>query len=186
MAKIIFLNGTSSSGKSSISKELQICLPEPFWHFASDQFVEIGMLPKRVNDGGAFDWYLNRPKFFDGFHRCIKALADAGNYLIVEHIIESQQWFVLLQSYLSEHDVFFVGVHCPIEVLRAREKKRGDRSLGEAEFHLQHVHSYGAYDFEIDSSRQSSKESARLILSAWLAHKSNNSKFKVATKPKVG
>ena len=90
MAKVIFLNGTSSAGKSSISKELQNCLPEPFWHLASDQFIEAGMLPKRVNDGGPFDWRLNRPIFFDGFHRCIKALADAGNNLIVDHVIETQ------------------------------------------------------------------------------------------------
>ena len=179
MAKVIFLNGTSSAGKSSISKELQNCLPEPFWHFASDQFIEAGMLPKRVNDGGPFDWRLNRPIFFDGFHGCIKALADAGNNLIVDHVIESREWFTLLQTYLSRHDVFFVGVHCPVEVLREREKDRGDRYLGEAEYHLQHVHSYGAYDFEIDSSHQSPEESAKLILSAWAERNSAGPKFLV-------
>jgi chloramphenicol 3-O phosphotransferase len=32
-------------------------------------------------------------RFFDGFHRCIPAIAEAGNNLIVEtHIIEFPQW----------------------------------------------------------------------------------------------
>lgn len=167
MACIILLNGTSSSGKSTIAKEIQQQSEIPFWHFASDQFIEIGMLPERKNDGGLFDWRLNRPKFFDGFQRCIKALADSGNNLIVEHLLEAKEWFAYLQANLSQHDVFFVGVYCPIDVLREREQKRGDRYIGEAEYHLRHVHSFGHYDFEVDSSAQSPQESAKVILDHW-------------------
>jgi hypothetical protein len=35
-------------------------------------------------------WQQMRPRFFDGFHRCLPALATAGNDLIVERIIESR------------------------------------------------------------------------------------------------
>jgi chloramphenicol 3-O phosphotransferase len=167
-----FLNGTSSSGKSTISKKLQERAKVPFWHFASDQLVEAGMLPKRVNDGGDFDWSINRPKFFDAFHHCIKSIADAGNNIVLDHIIESGEWFEQLLLLLSEHDVFYVGIHCPIEILRIREQSRSDRHvgyryLGEAEDHLKHVHTYGTYDFELDSSLQSPDETAGLILEAW-------------------
>jgi chloramphenicol 3-O phosphotransferase len=147
MSYIIFLNGTSSAGKSTISKELQAVMNIPLWHFASDQLVEAGMLPKRENDGGPFDWRFDRPKFFDAFHACIRSIADAGNNIIVDHVIESQKWFEYLASSLIKHDVFFVGIHCPMEVFRKREEKRGDRYIGEAEYHLRHVHSYGKYDF---------------------------------------
>jgi hypothetical protein len=41
--KIIFLNGVSSSGKSSLDKELQKRLTEPFLRLQLDAFIE--MLP---------------------------------------------------------------------------------------------------------------------------------------------
>jgi len=50
MRKIIFLNGTSSSGKSTLIKGLQAALDEPFLELGLDKFI--WMLPKR---------YLNQP-----------------------------------------------------------------------------------------------------------------------------
>ncbi|MGL6262308.1 chloramphenicol phosphotransferase CPT family protein [Vibrio sp. WXL103] len=173
MAKVIFIHGTSSSGKSTLAKAIQSQIDSPFWHFASDQFVEAGMLPKRVNDGGEFDWRINRPKFFKAFHLCIKAVLDSGNNVILDHIIESDQWYQELKVLLAEHDLFYVGVHCPIEVLRTREIERedsniGSRYQGEAEYHLKHVHTYSEYDFEINSHEKSVEENAAEIIEAWL------------------
>jgi chloramphenicol 3-O phosphotransferase len=54
--RIIFLNGASSSGKSTLARSLQATLAEPFLHIASDQFVAAGMLPPRRDDGGPFNW----------------------------------------------------------------------------------------------------------------------------------
>ena len=48
--KIIFLNGTSSSGKSSLARELQRRLPEPFLHLQLDAFIE--MLPRPLGVNG--------------------------------------------------------------------------------------------------------------------------------------
>jgi chloramphenicol 3-O phosphotransferase len=172
MAYIIFLNGTSSSGKSTLAREIQSQSDIPFWHLASDQFVEAGMLPKIVNDGGEFDWSINRPKFFDAFHSCIKSILLAGNNIILDHIIESQEWFRELQQDLNTFDMFFVGVHCPLNVIQKREELRtdrhiGNRYLGEAEYHLAHVHTYSAYDFEIDTSEQSVEQTALNVIKAW-------------------
>jgi chloramphenicol 3-O phosphotransferase len=172
MAKIIFLHGTCSSGKSRLAKELQAQLQIPFWHFASDQLVEAGMLPKRVNDGGVFDWKHNRPIFFDAFHGCIKAVLDAGNNIVLDHIIESNEWYKQLQNLLIKHDLFFVGIHCPIHILRERELARNDRHIGnrysgEAEYHLKHVHTYSDYDFEVDTSEQSTEITAEILSHAW-------------------
>ncbi|WP_427978657.1 chloramphenicol phosphotransferase CPT family protein [Agarivorans sp.] len=178
MSKIIFLNGTSSSGKSTLAKQIQAQVAIPFWHFASDQLVEAGMLAKRENDGGDFDWKINRPKFFAAFHACIKAILDTGNNIILDHIIESEQWYNELKKILFAHDMFFVGVHCPVSILRERELARADRHIGqrycgEAEYHLTHVHSYSHYDFELDTSTQTPAESAKLVLDAWSSRASS-------------
>ena len=29
-----------------------------------------------------------RPRFFEAFHRCLAAIAEAGNNLIIDHVIE--------------------------------------------------------------------------------------------------
>ena len=174
MAYIIFLNGTSSSGKSTLAREIQKQADIPFWHVASDQLVEAGMLPKRINDGGEFDWKINRPKFFNAFHSCIKSILLAGNNIILDHIIESQEWFKELQQELSEFDMFFVGVHCPLHIIQQREEQRSDRHignryLGEAEYHLRHVHTYSPYDFEVDTSKLSIEKTAEKVIKKWKA-----------------
>lgn len=77
--RIIFLNGASSSGKSTLAKAMQEGLPEPFLHVSSDHMVASGMLPARRDPDGPFAWWQQiGPRFFDGFHRCLPALAAAG------------------------------------------------------------------------------------------------------------
>jgi chloramphenicol 3-O phosphotransferase len=88
--RIIFLNGASGSGTSTLAKAMQEPLPEPFLHVSPDHPGASGMLPARCDPDGPSGWWQQmRPRFFDGFHRCLPALAAAGNDLIVEHITES-------------------------------------------------------------------------------------------------
>src|SRR5512139_3373885 len=89
---IILLNGASSSGKSSLARVLQTLLAEPFWHVSIDQLIAANILPQQRILSGEFKWPELRPQFFEGFHRCLPALAHAGNNLIVEHIVETEQW----------------------------------------------------------------------------------------------
>jgi chloramphenicol 3-O phosphotransferase len=168
--RIIFLNGASSAGKSTIAKALRDSLDEPFLHVSSDQFRPAGRLPPRRDDGGPFDWWHQvRPRFFAGFHRCLPALALAGNDLIVEHIIEFQSWRDELAVLLADLDVFLVGVHCDLDELDRRERARGDRRIGEGRAHVEvdGIHHFGSYDFEVDTTAGVSAELVDAILVAW-------------------
>jgi chloramphenicol 3-O phosphotransferase len=134
---VILLNGASGSGKSTLAKALQVALPHPFLHVSSDQLVQVGMLPHRTSDGGAFDWWHQiRPRFFAGFRRCLPAFAEAGNDLIVEHVIEFRSWRAELARLLAGLDVFLMGVYCDPEELDRRERSRGDCRVGEGRAHL--------------------------------------------------
>jgi chloramphenicol 3-O phosphotransferase len=164
--KIILLNGPSSAGKTTIAKAIQQTIDQPFWHVASDQFVESRMLPERRSEGGDFAWPIMRPRFFDAFHRCLPAIAGANNNLVVDHVIEFADWMRDLVELLAPFDVFFVGVHCPLDELERRERARGDRMIGEARDHLQVVHSFGPYDYTIDSTESPSANAGRVI-AAW-------------------
>lgn len=168
--KIILINGASSSGKSTLSKALQEALDEPFWHFSIDHLRESKTLPTRRIERGDFSWANMRPRFFEGFHRCLPALAGAGNNLIVEHIIETEEWMRRLVQLLRPCDVFFLGLHCPLPELERREIERGDRRIGEARQDYQVTHTFGIYDLEIETTAPL-KENVDRVVSAWKARK---------------
>jgi chloramphenicol 3-O phosphotransferase len=176
---IIFLNGASSSGKTTLGRTLQPMLDQPYFYFSSDQLVAANILPEvdRTLHTGQRAWRTIRPRFFAGFHRCIAALATAGNSLIVEHVLEVQSWLDDCVQLLAPFDVFFVGVHCSLEELERRERERGDRTLGEGRSHLvEGVHTWGVYDFEVDTSVASPQENA-ILLKAALANRPKPSAF---------
>jgi chloramphenicol 3-O phosphotransferase len=164
--KVILLNGASSSGKSSIATALQAQMEEPFWHFSIDHLREAGVLPLDRIRRGDFKWPLLRGDFFTGFHRSLPAFAGAGNNLIVEHIVETAAWMNELVRLLSGFDVFFVGVHCPVEELERRERARGDRPLGDARRDFETIHRHAVYDFELDSLGAPEDRAAHLA-AAW-------------------
>ncbi len=164
--KIILLNGASSAGKSTLARELQQTLPEPFWHFSFDHLRDSNALPMARIRSGDIDWSAMRPAVFDGFHRCLPALAEAGNNLIVDHIIENESWMSDLLKLLADLDVFFVGVHCPLRELERREHERGNRRVGEARTDYQQVHRFTEYDLEVDSM-QPNQDNVDTLIDAW-------------------
>ena len=164
--KIILLNGASSSGKSTLAQGLQAALDEPFWHFSIDHLIAANVLPKGRINAGEFPWRDLRPHFFEGFHRCLPALAAAGNNLIVEHIVETEAWMQRLLHLLSGVDVFFVGVHCPLPELERRERERGNRRLGEARADFEITHTFCRYDFEVLTTLPL-EENVKAVIAAW-------------------
>lgn len=92
MSQIIFLHGASSSGKSTIARELQARIEKPLWHISIDHLRDSGVLPIERFRNGDFDWTEVRAAFFDGFHASLAAYANAGNDLILEHILDTNGW----------------------------------------------------------------------------------------------
>ncbi|MEV5201335.1 AAA family ATPase [Streptomyces sp. NPDC053720] len=156
---IIFLNGTSSSGKSSIARELVTALGEPCFHMPVDAFHAMRttpeMPPDQLNVTLKLTWM--------GFHRAVAGMAAAGNTVVVDHVL-SEPW--RLQDCLAlfpPRNVVLVAVRCPLPELERREQARGDRPAGLAAGQFDQVHSHGVYDIECDTSSASPAECARDI-----------------------
>ncbi|WP_126976615.1 chloramphenicol phosphotransferase CPT family protein [Frigidibacter oleivorans] len=168
MAQIIFLHGASSSGKSSIARALQARIERPFWHVSIDHLRDSGVLPMSRFRSREFDWRAARPAFFAGFHASLAAYADAGNDLILEHILDEDAWLGDLRRLFAGHDVYFVGVHCPLPRLIAREAARGDRAPGSAAADFATVHIGKHYDLELQSE-DGLEANVDAILAGWRA-----------------
>jgi chloramphenicol 3-O phosphotransferase len=105
-------------------------------------------------------------RLISGYHYSIAACASVGNNLIVDHVLWDLQWRQECITLLSGFSVFFVGVRCPLNVLEARERERGDRTLGQARAQFAYVHLDALYDLEIDTSLASPQECAAYIIAA--------------------
>ena len=181
--KILLINGASSAGKSTLARSLQQQLHEPFLHLSFDHLRESNTVPMARIRNGELDWALMRPAVFDGFHRSLPAFAIAGNNLIVDHIIEQDDWMADLVQLLAPFDVFFVGVHCPLPELERRARHRGDRRIGEARTDFHAMHRFTTYDFDIDTTQPTERNVARLI-SAWQVRSPPTAFERMATKLK--
>lgn len=166
MAQIIFLHGASSSGKSTLARALQARIEKPFWHVSIDHLRDASVLPTKRFSDGEFLWSDFRGGFFDGFHGSLKAYADAGNNLILEHILDTEGWLDKLVSLFSAHDVFFAAVHCPLDVLVEREAARGDRPPGSAKRDFETIHIGKVYDLELQSE-DGVDANVEMLLEAW-------------------
>lgn len=158
--RIILLNGTSSAGKTTLAHALRPLLPASFCYYASDQLADEAFRPL---DPAAR--LAGRDAFFTGFHRSIPAFASAGLDLLIEHIVEEQQLADDLSILLAGLDVFWVGVHASVDVTTTREAMRGNRTIGEAAYHLK-THTFCRYDLEVNTS-QTLPDVTAAIVQAW-------------------
>jgi chloramphenicol 3-O phosphotransferase len=168
--RIILVNGTSSSGKTTLVKGLQSTLPELWLEMGIDRFAYA--LPGRVlgqpvwpqlfryvRPDGAADGPFSIEttelghRFISGIHATAAALAGAGLNVIVDQVLLEQAWVDEWTRRWAEFDVLFVGVRCPLEVVLQRERERQDRTLGQAEAQFAVVHRWSdRYDVEVDTS----------------------------------
>ena len=189
--KIIFLNGTSSAGKTTLAHALQEVLTEPWLHVALDQYRD--GLPARFRG-------LNSPpdsegaqglnvvpvtdveqpytavRFGDygqqvlkGMRRNIRGLAEQGLNAIIDDILLEPEFLTDYLEVFEGIQVLFVGVRCPRSVINARERTRPGRFPGTAIGHYDSCHAHGCYDVEVNTGESSPRVCAQQIAAAMQA-----------------
>jgi chloramphenicol 3-O phosphotransferase len=170
--QVIVLNGTSSSGKTSIARCLQTMLPAPWLLLGIDDLTRA--IPDRgIEDGTLLHisrsgqvelgpgWGSLEASWYVG----IAAIVASGTGVIVDEVFlsggESQE---RLRMALGESEVLWVGVACDREVASAREALRPDRVAGQADSQATVVHEGVVYDLIVDTSHATSEWCAARIL----------------------
>jgi chloramphenicol 3-O phosphotransferase len=166
LPQVIILNGTSSSGKTSIAKPLQELLPQQYLNFSIDSILYA--LPEsdlqQMKQGAAitragYDW----PSLVRGYHYCLPALLQAGCHLLIDNAWCDRNEKRELLTELAGYSVALIGVQCDIEIAKMREQARGDRAVGLVAWQAPIVHQDLNYDIEIDTTSIDPQALANLL-----------------------
>lgn len=181
---IIYINGPSSAGKTTLARVLQDRLPEPYLYMSLDTLI--ALMPANVNDwtgergavGYSFQKALDHEgqevyrvvagpygaKIFPAFRAMVLALARSGLKLIIDDIAFGEEQVRHWRDDLQDFAVLWIGVTASAETLIAREAARGDRLIGSARDQLARVHTGVRYDLFLDTTALSLDEVAARIV----------------------
>jgi len=124
--RIIFLNGVTSSGKTSIVEALQDREDAYFLVVANDLFEQMV--------GDRFlreDYWKHLFRVIPLMYRTARMISEAGYDVLIDGVLmerpEIAHHYQLLLDTLEGCPLSLVEVTCPLEVCRERNIKRGDR-----------------------------------------------------------
>lgn len=169
--QILYLNGPSSSGKTTLAKALQHAFEDLFLHVSIDRII--AWMPEKVNNwtGGkaplGFSWKESKDesgnliqelqagpyaeKIAKTFQEVVLTLAKMGHHLIIDDISLGAKQLDEWKQILRDFKVLWVGVNAPLDILEQREKERGNRIVGSARGQFHKVHTGSTYDLSIDT-----------------------------------
>lgn len=165
--RCILLNGTSSSGKTSLAKALQELFPVMFLNFSIDSILYAlpqSDLAAMINGAPIRRIEFRYDRLVDGFHAAVAGLLASGNRLIVDNAMTRPEWKAAFDEAVAGHRTFRIGVTCDPEEARKRELKRGDRAIGTVDRELPLVHEGMAYDLVVDTTQTPASAIADLII----------------------
>ena len=165
--QVILLNGPSSSGKSTLAKALQERIKENgsegFEVVSIDDFMQTDPM-ETIYEEDVF------AVSGDLCQRVLEVL-ETGSGVIIDHVITSERIFRQMKEMLHAYPMRLVHITCPPEVLRERERARGDRCAGSAEASAEYLFPKEGYDLTVDTGRTPAAENASLIYKRFFADK---------------
>ena len=161
--RIIFLNGVTSSGKTSIVEALQERDDVFFYVVANDLFQEmVGDKYLREN----YWKYLSEVIIM--MYHTAKLYSDMGKNVLVDGILvereEIKPHYQQMLEILKDNPLDVVEVYCPLEICRQRNIIRGDRYETQSEEQHQLMARNIRYSVRVDTSKNSSAECAEMIV----------------------
>ena len=161
--RIIFLNGVTSAGKTSIVEAIQD-RDDVFFHVvANDLFQEmVGEKFLREN----YWKYLSEVIIM--MYHTAKLFSDMGKNVLIDGILvereEIRPHYQQLVDILKDNPLDIVEVYCPLDICRKRNIIRGDRYESQSEEQYELMAQNIKYSVRVDTSLYSSTECADMII----------------------
>lgn len=163
--KIIFLNGVTSSGKTSIVEALQNRTDCYFYVVANDLFQE--MVGERFLRE---DYWGHLSRVILLMYHTARLFSDQGHHVLIDGILverpELAPHYTQLRQILSGSPLSIVEVACPLDVCRARNIARGDRYPSQSEEQAALMAVGIEYALRVETDTMSPEECAQAIVEA--------------------
>lgn len=170
--RVLFLQGPSSAGKSTLARALQRNLDEYWWALEADDITRMQPTSERSqwweptpDERPHPSWLLEMrlSRWLAGYFQCLATIAKTGSNVIAVGGWLQTSWLLQLADTLEGIDALCVGVFCPLDELERRELARGDRGPGYARSQYDLVHTHAPYDVHINTSSQTTEEAVKAI-----------------------
>ena len=162
---IIYLNGVTSTGKTSITRALQDREDIFFYALSNDLFEEtVGERYLRA------DYWTHLAEAIRMMYHTAKLFSDMGKHVIIDGMIlekeEFRPHYQQIQEIFADNPLSIVEVYCPLEICRERNIRRGNR--GEMQSHYQHQYMAEnvAHSLRVNNHEHSARECADQIICA--------------------
>src|SRR5688572_30610308 len=132
VATVVVLNGTSSSGKTTLARAFQEIAPKVFLNFSIDSILSA--LPARAIEritSGEDISDIRLPELVRAYYACVRGLLELGHDLVIDHAVTARYHAEHLVSAVGSHRVIMVGLDPPAEVLVLRERERSEEHTSE-------------------------------------------------------
>ncbi|MEY8330473.1 AAA family ATPase [Lachnospiraceae bacterium 48-33] len=161
--RIIFLNGVTSSGKTSIVEAMQQQKDIFFYAVANDLFEQmIGDNYLRDNYWG----YLSEVIIM--MYHTAKLFSDIGKNVLIDGILverdEIKPHYHQLLEILKDNPLDIIEIYCPLDICRQRNIIRGDRYETQSQEQYDLMAENIKYSAKVDTSIYSSEKCAEKIM----------------------
>lgn len=161
--RIVFLNGVTSAGKTSIVEAIQEREDVFFYVVANDLFQEmVGEKYLREN----YWKYLSEVIIL--MYHTAKLYSDMGKNVLIDGILverdEIAPHYQRLLEILRDNPLDLIEVYCPLDICRERNRIRGDRYEKQSDEQSELMAKNIDYKMRVDTSLHSSAECADMII----------------------
>jgi chloramphenicol 3-O phosphotransferase len=185
--RVVVLNGTSSAGKTTIAtafRDRRAAVGD-FWLLLGiddvlsklpAEWLDLGLPTGRGRQAADGLWFEATPagqalrvgrlcrQLLHIYRSTVAAAAHAGLNVIVDDVVLDAQIWHDWQDALTGLDVVWVGVHCDLDVIEARERSRGDRPPGMARSQFATVHAAANYDLSFDTTSSGPEQAVTALM----------------------
>lgn len=163
--RILYLNGVTSSGKTSIVEALQARRDVFFYVVANDLFQE--MVGEEYLQE---DYWKYLGEVIILMYHTAKLFSDMGKNVIIDSILVERDGvaphYARMKEILRDNPLDIVEVFCPLDICRQRSIDRGDRYETQSDEQAELMAPGIQYSLRVDTSRLSPEECADAILRA--------------------
>ena len=163
--RIVFLNGVTSAGKTSIVEAIQARDDVFFYVVANDLFQEM-VGEKYLRE----DYWKYLSEVIILMYYTAKLYSDMGKNVLIDGILvernEIKPHYQQLLEILKDNPLDIVEVFCPLDICRKRNVARVDRYENQSNEQYELMANNIKYRLRVDTSLHSSDECAEMIINA--------------------